>query len=74
LNPPLAPPASFVTAVFAIVIQIVTLISASVAVLHVRDRIMACSNRTFAEVVEGIPGIGPPLSSLLKRRIKAEKR
>ncbi len=54
LNTPLAPPISFHWAVVAVGIQIAALGMAAVFVLHIRDRAMASTNKSFAEAVREI--------------------
>jgi ABC-type multidrug transport system ATPase subunit/pSer/pThr/pTyr-binding forkhead associated (FHA) protein len=67
LQSPLVPPINRPLAAVAMVLQILLLGSAAVFVLHVRDRAMASTNKSFREAVRGIL-LFRAISDLFRRR------
>lgn len=67
-------PRSITSSSFALFMQAVALAIGSVAVLHVRDRVMACSNKSLEEAVSELPLIGPWLGRFLSRLFRTTRR
>ena len=65
LNAPLAAPLQFVPGAVALTLQVFTLASFSIGVLHIRDRIMACSNKTLKQAISELPFVGKYVSQIV---------
>ena len=74
LNPPLAQPLPLDRGLVAVSLQMVALMLSSVVVLHVRDRVMACSNKSFLEAVEELPVVGRTIAAMARRFLGRRSR
>lgn len=67
LNPPLAPVLPLDRVLVAVGLQMAALMLSSIVVLHVRDRVMACSNKSFWEAIRELPVVGPAIAAIARR-------
>lgn len=58
LNPPLSVPLRRIPGLLALICQTVVLGGLSILVLHIRDRVMSCSNKTLEQAMSELPIVG----------------
>ena len=72
LNAPLAQPLPLIRGLVSVGLQMAVLMLLSVSVLHLRDRVMACSNKSFLDAVSELPVVGSTIASISRRWLRRQ--